>query len=93
MNGSVWALTVFDDGGGEALFVGGTYTTAGGGAAKNIAKWDGSSWGALGSGVGDPLVFALTVFDDGGGAALYAGGEFTTAIDSGDSFLAKWGCK
>jgi hypothetical protein len=36
--------------------------------------------------------FALTVFDDGCEAALYVGGEFTSAFDSGDSYLAKWGC-
>jgi hypothetical protein len=36
----------------------------------------------------------LAVHDDGfgGGPALYAGGTFTTAFDSGDSYLAKWGC-
>ena len=40
-----------------------------------------------------PRVCALTVFDDGTGpAALYAGGVFGSAIDSGDSYLAKWGC-
>jgi len=34
-------------------------------------------------------VRALTVFRDG----LHAGGSFTSAIDSGDSFLARWqGC-
>ena len=37
-------------------------------------------------------VLALTVFDDGGGQALYAGGAFGSAIDSGDSYLAKWSC-
>ncbi len=39
-------------------------------------------------------VHALTVVDDGGdgGPALYAGGGFTSAIDSGDSFIARWGC-
>ena len=36
-------------------------------------------------------VSALAVHDAGDGPALYAGGEFTSAIDSGDSFLAKWG--
>jgi len=37
-------------------------------------------------------VRALAVYDDGNGPALYAGGDFTVAFDSGDSFLAKWGC-
>jgi hypothetical protein len=35
-------------------------------------------------------VNALTVFDDGGGPALYAGGDFTVT-PAGDSYLAKWG--
>ena len=38
-------------------------------------------------------VHTLTVFDDGGGPALYAGGDFSRALGSGDSYLAKWGCK
>ena len=38
------------------------------------------------------FVSALAVYDDGSGSALYAGGGFSSAIDSGDSFLARWGC-
>jgi hypothetical protein len=88
----VLALTVFDDGSGPALYAGGDFTTAGGLAAKYIAMWDGSSWTPLGAGMADD-VFALTVFDDGTGLpALYTGGAFGSAIDSGDSYLAKWGC-
>ena len=40
----------------------------------------------------DESVLALSVFDDGSGDALFAGGSFTGAFDSGDSHLAKWGC-
>jgi trimeric autotransporter adhesin len=29
---------------GNDLYAAGTFTTAGGNAANNIAKWDGSSW-------------------------------------------------
>jgi len=71
------ALTVFDDGGGRGLYAGGWFTTAGGVSAERIAKWDGASWSPLGTGVRGaafPYVLALTVFDDGGGRALYAGG-------------------
>ena len=42
----VYALAVS----GTNLYAGGDFTTAGGSAATNIAKWDGSSWSALGSG-------------------------------------------
>ncbi len=86
-------LAVFDDrsGGGPALYAGGSFTSAGGVTANHIAKWDGFSWSALGSGVDDE-VEALAVFDDGsgGGPALYAGGAFTTAGGVGADRIAKW---
>jgi hypothetical protein len=47
-----------------------------GGSVNQIARWDGASWSALGSGTNGGSVFALSVFDDGGGPALYAGGQF-----------------
>jgi hypothetical protein len=78
----VFALTVFDDGGGggPALYVAGRFSVAGGVvAANNIAKWDGTHWAALGSGTNN-LVFSLIVFDDGMGPALYAGGWFTVPV-------------
>ena len=81
---------MFDDGGGPALYAGGNFTTAGGVAANRIAKWDGSSWSALGSGTERRSVYALTVFDDGGGPALYAGGDFTTAGGVAANRIAKW---
>jgi hypothetical protein len=83
------ALAVFDDGGGPALYAAGRFTTAGGVAANNIARWNGSSWSPLGSGT-DSVVTALTVFDDGSGLALYAGGYFTTAGGVAASYVAKW---
>ncbi len=84
-------LTVFDDGGGPALYAGGNFTTAGGTLVNHIAKWDGSSWSALGSGMDyNAQVNALTVFDDGGGPALYAGGSFTSAGGVSASNIAKW---
>jgi len=42
----------------------------------------------LGGVVIDFGVSALTVLDDGNGPALYAGGGFGSALDSGDSYLA-----
>ncbi len=94
----VYALTVLDDGGGQALYVGGFFETAGGVSSRNIAKWDGAGWSALGSGMSmyDTVVSddvrALVPFDAGGGVALYAGGSFASALDSGDSYIARWGC-
>ncbi len=89
---TVVSLTVFDDGGGPALYAGGSFIDASGVTVNHIARWDGSSWSALGQGLWFGNVDELLVFDDGGGAALYAGGSFRSAPDSGDSYLAKWGC-
>ncbi|MFN0244178.1 MAG: hypothetical protein ACKVWV_14915 [Planctomycetota bacterium] len=78
-NGPVHALLAYDDGTGDALYVGGSFTTAGGVSCANIARWDGATWSALGSGA-DEEVFACAHFDDGSGAgdALHVGGRFTT---------------
>jgi len=87
-------LGVFDEGGGEALYAGGLFTHAGGAPASFLARWDGASWGPLGGGTSGP-VLALAALDDlgRGGPALVAGGAFTSALDSHDSFLARWrGC-
>ena len=64
-------------------------TTAGGVAAKDIAKWNGSAWFPLGSGIGGDgsWVYALAV--DGVGN-LYAGGEFETAGGVAANYIAKW---
>src|SRR5216683_2169491 len=83
------ALTVFDDGTGPALYAGGEFTTAGDVAANRIAKWDGTQWSALRSGM-NGSVLGLAVFDDGTGPALYAGGEFTTAGGVVVNNIAKW---
>jgi hypothetical protein len=92
--GIVHALAVFDDGTGPALYAGGHFGSAGGNTVNNIAKWNGSSWSPLGTGTSgtfaDNRVFALAVFDDGTGPALYAGGNFTMAGGVTAPFIAKW---
>ncbi|MGB8217548.1 MAG: SdrD B-like domain-containing protein [Candidatus Methanoperedens sp.] len=84
-NGEVWALAVI----GTDLYAGGTFTTAGGVSANHIAKWNGTGWSALGSGINngmDGSVFSLAVI----GTDLYAGGWFTTAGGSPAENIAKW---
>jgi hypothetical protein len=71
---------------GSGLFAGGDFTMAGGVSATNIAKWNGSSWSALGLGLGPDRVQALAV----SGTNLYAGGRFTTAGGNPANFVAKW---
>jgi hypothetical protein len=84
LNGYVYALAVS----GSDLYAGGYFSSAGGIGATNIAKWDGSSWSALSSGMGgnSHSVLALAV----SGANLYAGGSFSTAGGIGATNIAKW---
>jgi len=74
------------DGAGN-LFAGGQFYTAGGVAVNNIAKWDGTKWSALGTGIINGSVSALAV--DGAGN-LYAGGQFNTAGGVAVNNIAKW---
>src|SRR6266498_371707 len=67
------------------LYIGGVFTQVGGLPANFIAKWDGSSWSALGSGLNN-YVDALAV----SGSNVYAGGGFTTAGDNPANNIAKW---
>jgi hypothetical protein len=69
---------------GSNLYAGGSFTTAGGIPANHIAKWNGSSWSALGSGL-DNWMYALAV----SGNDLYAGGEGFT-INGVPHNVAKW---
>jgi trimeric autotransporter adhesin len=82
MNAEVRAVAVA----GSNLYAGGFFTTAGGNRATNIAKWDGSSWSALGSGLDGEYVYALAVL----GSNLYVGGRFTTAGGRAANYIANW---
>ena len=81
-NGNVYAAVVDSA---DNLYIGGSFSTVGGIAVANVAKWNGSSWVALGSGVND-VVNALAVSD----TSLYAGGDFTTAGGNDANRIAKW---
>lgn len=85
---AVHSMVTHDDGSGNSLYVAGAFLTAGSVQAYNIARWDGTSWSALGDGLIN-RVRVLAVFDDGSGEGpcLYAGGEFSAAGDVGGSGL------
>lgn len=97
VNGTVRAMTVFDDGGGEgpALYAAGDFTTAGGQPANRIARWKNGQWSPLGEGIAGGSVYALAVFDDDGPGpippALYAAGSFTSAGGQPAARWARWG--
>jgi hypothetical protein len=90
-HGGVLGLVGHDDGRGPALFAVGGFWTADGLVARHAARWDGTSWSALGGGTNE-YPSSLAVFDDGHGPALFVGGSFTSCIDSRDARLARWGC-
>jgi hypothetical protein len=102
-NGSSWSALGSGTGGtdpspevlslavsGSDLYVGGDFTTAGGNPANHIAKWNGTSWSALGAGMGSGnaiSVYAIVV----SGTNLFAGGIFTTAgATNGAADVARW---
>lgn len=84
INGMVSALTVI----GTDLYVGGWFTSAGGIPALNIAKWDGSNWTALGSGISAVgAINALTVM----GNDIYATSYISdSALGGPGHIIAKW---
>ncbi|HZW09196.1 MAG TPA: GC-type dockerin domain-anchored protein [Phycisphaerales bacterium] len=88
----VYALAVFDDGAGEALFAGGAFRFADGQFSPRVARWNGSVWDRVGS-IDDRSgrrVYALTVYDDGSGPKLYAGGDFQRADGVSVENAAAW---
>ena len=91
----------------DGLYVGGTFTSAGGvSGTRNIARWTGSAWEALGSGVTNSGpnspnggVFAVAVAEtppprDVRGAGptthVWIGGDFSQVSGESRSRLARW---
>src|SRR5262249_716952 len=74
----VLALTVMPDG---DLVAAGAFTSAGGVAANNIARWNGSSWQPLWTGL-PGAVYAMAVFDN----ELMWAGQFGVAGNN----IARW---
>ena len=74
-----------------SLYAAGWFNSAGGVAATKIARWNGTSWHPLGSGLGYPgwnaHVSTLAFVPDG---SLYVGGDFTTAGGKPSSRIARW---
>jgi trimeric autotransporter adhesin len=68
------------------VVVAGEFTSAGGVAASNIARWDGTGWHALGTGFDGP-VNALVTLDNGD---LIAGGFFANAGGQAAANIARW---
>lgn len=70
------------------IFVTGDFTSIGGTAANRIAKWNGSAWSALGTGLNAGSGLCLALAPDGD---LYVGGNsFTTAGGVSAVRIARW---
>ena len=83
VNGRVLAMCIDKD---NRLVVGGTFSTAGGQPAANIAAWNGTSWTPLGTGVSSDI-YAIEPLPNGD---LIVGGAFTTAGGVAASRVARW---
>jgi len=76
---------------GSDVYVGGSFSAAGGISASGIAKWDTltNTWSAVGNGIGgstSPTVYALVT----SGNAVYVGGAFATAGNIAANNIARW---
>ncbi len=82
--GHVYSLCVYN---GE-LYAGGNFTQMGGVPCNRIAKWNGTSWSAVGGGVtgGISRVEAMTVYN----GKLYVGGSFNWAGGNPAWYIASW---
>jgi trimeric autotransporter adhesin len=88
VNNTVLAIAVRPVGGGAGseLIVGGAFTQAGGQTANRIARWTGTAWAPLGSGM-NGTVAALAVLPGGN---VVAGGTFSTAGGVTAQSIARW---
>ncbi len=85
LDSTVWAMTVWDDGEGPALCVGGDFSVAGDVAAEHIACRRGHAWSPLGGGI-TGTVSAMTVYN----GELMVGGQIFTDGGSSVDHIARW---
>ncbi len=85
---SVAALAIDSNG---TVFAGGCFDSAGGAPASLVAKWDGSTWSGLGSGItlSSPWDYVGALACDRTGN-LFVGGRFSLAGNTAVSNIAKW---
>lgn len=82
--GFTYARALALDGTGN-LYVGGGFATAGGVAAKNVARWNGTTWSALGTGTSNAVYVARAT-----STGCYVGGTFT-AVGDNSQFMTRVG--
>jgi trimeric autotransporter adhesin len=86
MNAVVTAIAIDPQ---DQVYAGGGFNTAGGNLVNYIAKWDGSTWQALGKGIlGQAHMVRAITFAPGG--RIHVGGDFTVSTDSPYDYAAAW---
>ncbi len=90
--GDIYAMLISNG----VLYVGGDFVKIDGVAAHSVAQWDGTSWSALGQGMGEldweekfvpeATVYALALDGD----SLYAAGDFLLADGETANSIAQW---
>jgi hypothetical protein len=93
-NSTVFALTNFNDGTGDALYAGGNFSQVEGNFISRIARWDGAAWSSVGGGItflsAAQGVAAMRVLDVGNGPALYVSGTQFSAGGQPFANAARW---
>jgi hypothetical protein len=83
--GDVNAVAIQDNGSTIQVYIGGNFHYAGELPVNNIARWDGSNWNALGSGV-NGIVTSIGI----AGSNVYVGGSFTQAGGITANRIGRW---
>lgn len=85
MDNTVYALAQGTDG---SIYAAGSFSSAGGAANTSlIARWNGSAWTAVSTGIGSININCLAVGPDG---AIYVGGWFTNVGNANGDYIVKW---
>lgn len=94
---NVYATTVYDDGNGPALYVGGgAFDSAGGMPADGLARWNGSDWSVINTGFTpfsqpSKYIQSMTTFYTGSEVVLVVAGAFDDIDDLQDANnIAAW---
>ncbi len=83
-NGDITAAAVV----GGDVYVGGSFTAIGNTPARNIARWNGSSWFPLGTVAQNGADGTISAIAAPATNAVYVGGTFTNLADASTSFIA-----
>jgi hypothetical protein len=89
-NGTFNNVTALAVAGNGDVYVGGSFYTAGGTAANNIARWNGTTWSSLGTGVNNGVDNYVNALAIAGNGTLYVGGRFTSAGGVSAYGIARW---